>query len=88
MNAPAHTRELPVTSWRQAYVVRQLSTARSALADRSIAAARAALRVLSSEDFALPQEASRYLRVLRGREAEELELFDALRRLCALSPAG
>jgi hypothetical protein len=67
-------------------VERQLGTARRALAFGSIALARAALRVLSGEDFAETQEASALLGILRGRAAESRDVTAAVRRLCALTP--
>lgn len=74
------------TIWRRAYVERQLGTARRALAFGSIALARAALRVLSAEDFAETREASALLGTLRGRAAEGRDVAAAVRRLCALTP--
>jgi len=73
-------------TWRRAYVERQLGTARRALAFGSIALARAALRVLSGEDFAEAQEASSLLGILRGRAVEGRDVTAAVRRLCALTP--
>ena len=73
-------------NWRRGYVERQLSIARQALCLGSAAAARAALRVLSGEDFASPREASSYLRVVRDRSADDDEVIHALHRLCSLEP--
>ena len=73
-------------SWRYAYVRRQLGTANYALHLGSVGAARAALRVLSSEDFAQPAEASRHLRTVRNHAAELDDLIVAMGRLCALAP--
>ena len=72
--------------WRQAYVERQLATASYALHLGSIGAARAALRVLSSEDFAAPAEASLHLSTVRTHGAETEDVVEAMRRLCALLP--
>jgi hypothetical protein len=69
-------------------VERQLSIARHALCLGSMAAARAALRVLSGEDFADPREASEKLRVVRDRSADDDDLLSALHRLCSLAPRG
>ena len=74
--------------WRHSYVERQLATASYALHLGSIGAARAALRVLSSEDFAAPHEASPHLRTIRTRAVELEELIEAMRRLCVLAPGG
>jgi hypothetical protein len=60
--------------------------ARQALCLGSAAAARAALRVLSGEDFASSREASGYLRVVRDRTADDDEVVHALRQLCLLEP--
>jgi hypothetical protein len=60
--------------------------ARQALCLGSAAAARAALRVLSGEDFAAPREATGYLRIVRDRTAEDDEVIHALHRLCSLEP--
>ncbi len=73
-------------TWRRAYVERQQGTARRALAFGSIALARAALRVLSGDDFDESQEASALLGILRGRAAEGRDVTSAVRRLCALTP--
>ena len=72
--------------WRHSYVERQLSTARWAMDRGSIGAARAALRVLSGEDFDAWQEASADLRTLRNHAAEKEEIVSAMRRLCSLTP--
>jgi hypothetical protein len=76
------------TSWRPTYVTQQLRTARQALALGSNRVARAALRVLSGEDFTETEEASALLRTLRGRGAEPDDVMAALRRLCALTPVA
>jgi hypothetical protein len=67
------------------YVERQLSTARWAMNRGSIGAARAALRVLSGEDFDAAQEASSHLRTVRNHAAEKEDLVVAMRQLCALA---
>ena len=72
--------------WRRGYVERQLSIARQALCLGSTAAARAALRVLSGEDFVEPRVASGHLRVVRDRSADDDEIVHALHRLCSLEP--
>jgi hypothetical protein len=72
-------------SWRDAYVRRQLATANYALHLGSVGAARAALRVLSSEDFAAPAEATRHLRTVRSHAADLEDLVEAMNRLCALA---
>ena len=72
--------------WRHSYVERQLSTARWAIDRGSIGAARAALRVLSGEDFDAWQEASGHLRTVRNHAAEKEEVVAAMHRLCSLTP--
>ena len=67
---------------------RQLSVARRALCLGSAAAARAALRVLSGEDFVDPREATAHLRTIRDRTAEDDAVFAALHRLCLLESVG
>lgn len=84
--ASAHVGGDAGARWRHGYVVRQISTARDALRQGSTAGARAALRVLSSDDFAFPQEANQYLRVMRDRMAEDGDVLVAMRRLCRLTP--
>lgn len=74
--------------WRYTYVERQLATARWAIDRGSIGAARAALRVLSSEDFDASQEASYHLRTLRNHAVENEDVLDAMRRLCSLAPCA
>lgn len=75
-------------NWRLGYVERQLDIARQALCLGSTAAARAALRVLSGEDFVDAREATRHLRIVRDRTSEDEEVIAALRRLCSLEPRG
>lgn len=75
-------------SWRRGYVERQLSMARQALCLGSTAAARAALRVLSGEDFVDGRGASEQLAVLRDRRADEDTVAAAIHRLCSLEPRG
>jgi len=75
-------------NWRHGYVERQLSIARKALCLGSAAAARAALRVLSGEDFVQPSEATAHLRTIRDRTAEDDAVVSALHRLCSLEPLG
>ena len=75
-------------NWRRGYVERQLSIARHALCLGSTAAARAALRVLSSEDFVASGEAAMHLITLRDRTAGDDEVSTALHRLCLLEPFG
>lgn len=58
--------------------------ARHALCLGSSAAARAALRVLSGEDFADSRAASECLRVVRDRSADDDRVVEALHRLCSL----
>lgn len=84
--ASAHVGGDAGARWRHGYVVRQISTARDALSQGSTAGARAALRVLSSDDFAFPGEANRYLRLMRNRMAEDDDVLVAMRRLCRLAP--
>ncbi len=79
------TLRMPRPSWRHAYVRRQLATANYALHLGSVGAARAALRVLSSEDFAQPAEASRHLRTVRTHGTEVEDLVEAMGQLCALA---
>jgi len=74
--------------WRRGYVERQLSIARQALCLGSAAAARAALRVLSGEDFADTRTATENLRTLRDRKSDDDQILDALHRLCSLEPRG
>ncbi len=74
--------------WRLGYVERQLSIARQALCLGSSAAARAALRVLSGEDFVDSREATVHLRTVRDRTSEEDAVVAALHRLCSLEPRG
>lgn len=62
--------------------------ARQALCLGSTAAARAALRVLSSEDFVQAREATVHLQTLRDRTAEDDDVSAALHRLCSLEPLG
>lgn len=73
-------------NWRTGYVERQLSVARQALCLGSSAAARAALRVLSGEDFVDPGVATQYLRTVRDRRSEDDDVIAALHRLCSLEP--
>lgn len=73
-------------NWRCGYVERQLTVARQALCLGSTAAARAALRVLSGEDFLDPREATAYLRTVRDRTSEDDDVIAALHRLCSLEP--
>ena len=73
-------------NWRTGYVERQLSVARQALCLGSSAAARAALRVLSGEDFIDARAASAYLRTVRDRRSEDDDVITALHRLCSLEP--
>ena len=75
-------------NWRRGYVERQLSIARQAMCLGSSAAARAALRVLSSEDFVASGEAAVHLITLRDRTASDDEVDAALHRLCLLEPFG
>lgn len=75
-------------NWRTGYVARQLSVARHALCLGSSAAARAALRVLSGEDFVDARAATLYLRTLRDRRSEDDEVIAAVYRLCSLEPLG
>lgn len=74
--------------WRRGYVERQLSMARQALCLGSAAAARAAMRVLSGEDFADSREAASHLRVVRDRSAGDDDVIQALHRLCSLELRG
>jgi hypothetical protein len=74
--------------WRRGYVERQLSIARQALCLGSAAAARAALRVLSGEDFADTRTATEFLRTLRDRTSDDDAVVQALHRLCSLEPRG
>lgn len=60
--------------------------AHQALCLGSAAAARAALRVLSGEDFALSREAAACLKTVRDRTAGDDRVVDALYRLCSLEP--
>jgi hypothetical protein len=85
MSPLSSTGRTPSPEWRHAYVERQLATASYALHLGSIGAARAALRVLSSEDFAAPAEASRHLRTVRSHGAEMEDIVQAMRHLCALT---
>jgi hypothetical protein len=73
-------------NWRTGYVERQLSVARQALCLGSSAAARAALRVLSGEDFVDARAASVYLRTVRDRRSDDDDVIAALHRLCSLEP--
>ena len=73
-------------NWRTGYVERQLSVARQALCLGSSAAARAALRVLSGEDFVDPRAATQCLRTVRDRRSEDDDVIAALHRLCSLEP--
>lgn len=75
-------------NWRRGYVERQLAVARQALCLGSTAAARAALRVLSGEDFDDPRQATTCLRVVRDRTSEDDDVTAALHRLCSLEPRG
>jgi hypothetical protein len=75
-------------SWRRGYVERQLSMARQALCLGSAAAARAALRVLTGEDFVEAREASAQLAIVRDRSADEEAVVAALHRLCSLELRG
>ena len=75
-------------NWRCGYVERQLAVARQALCLGSHAAARAALRVLSGEDFLDPRVATLHLRTVRDRTSEDDEVITALHRLCSLEPRG
>lgn len=75
-------------TWRRGYVERQLTVARHALCLGSTAAARAALRVLSGEDFVDSREATANLRTLRDRTSEDDQVIAALHRLCLLEPRG
>lgn len=72
--------------WRRGYVERQLAVARHALCLGSSAAARAALRVLSGEDFADSRTATDHLRIIRDRAADHEDVVAALHRLCSLEP--
>ncbi len=74
--------------WRRGYVERQLSIARQALCFGSAAAARAALRVLSGEDFADTRTATEQLRTVRDRKSDDDQVLQALHRLCSLEPRG
>ena len=74
------------SGWRHSYAERQLATARWAMDRGSIGAARAALRVLSGEDFEACQEASFHLRTVRNHAAEKEEVVAAMRQLCSLTP--
>ena len=85
MSTQPSTGPTPSPEWRHAYVERQLATASYALHLGSIGAARAALRVLSSEDFAAPAEASRHLSTVRNHGAEMEDIVEAMRHLCALT---
>ncbi len=67
---------------------RQLTVARQALCLGSTAAARAALRVLSGEDFVDSREATAQLRTVRDRTSEDDQVISALHRLCSLEPRG
>ncbi len=62
--------------------------ARQALCLGSAAAARAALRVLSGEDFVDAPDAASQLRVVRDRSAGDEDVIQALHRLCLLEPRG
>ena len=75
-------------TWRRGYVERQLAVARQALCLGSTAAARAALRVLSGEDFVDSREATVHLRTVRDRTSEDDQVMAALHRLCSLEPRG
>ncbi len=86
MNSASSRARAPGSGWRHAYVERQLAIASYALHLGSIGAARAALRVLSSEDFAAPAEASRHLRTVRNHGAEKEDIVEAMHHLCALAP--
>lgn len=62
--------------------------ARQALCLGSAAAARAALRVLSGEDFVESRTATECLRTIRDRSADDEDVVQALHRLCSLEPRG
>ena len=65
-----------------------MSIARQALCLGSTAAARAALRVLSGEDFVSSAEAATHLKTLRDRTAGDDDVSAALHQLCSLERLG
>ena len=79
-----------MTSNQRAGFVRfQQGLAREALFRGSLGAARTALRVLQTSDFAGGAEVSAgFIQVLRNSRATDDEVLDAVRALIQLGPAG
>jgi hypothetical protein len=75
------------TRWRAAYVANQQRVARHALCMGSPGAARAALRVLTDEDFGDLAIVSFDLSTLRDRGADPGAVLAAIHRLIAQEPA-
>jgi len=74
---------------RAGFVRFQQGLAREALFRGSLGAARVALRVLQTSDFAGGAEVSeKFLAVLRSARASEDEVLVAVRTLIDLGPAG
>jgi hypothetical protein len=74
---------------RSGFVRFQQGLAREALFRGSVGAARVALRVLQTTDFAGGAEVSEnFLSVLRNARSSEEEVLGAVRALIELGPAG
>ncbi len=77
------------SSYRSGFVRFQQGLAREALFRGRLGAARTALRVLHTSDFAGGAEVSEsFLRVLRDLRASEDQVLSAVRALIELGPAG
>ena len=77
------------TSYRAGFVRFQQGLAREALFRGSLGAARTALRVLQTSDFAGGAAVSEtFLTVLRDLRASEDQILSAVRALIELGPAG
>jgi len=77
------------TSYRAGFVRFQQGLAREALLRGSLGAARMALRVLHSNDFASgPAVCESYLATLRNFRSTDDEILTAVRALLDLGPAG
>ncbi|HWM87507.1 MAG TPA: hypothetical protein VNO33_16755 [Kofleriaceae bacterium] len=76
-------------NYRAGFVRFQQGLAREALQRGRVGAARVALRVLQSSDFATGADISeRFLTVLRNTRSTEEEVLAAVRALIELGPAG
>jgi hypothetical protein len=83
------SRSTPMQNYRSGFVRFQQGLAREALYRGSLGAARTALRILKTSDFAGGAEVSQdHLAVVRNPRAADAEVLAAVRALIELGAAG